>query len=145
MIEIEIRDEQELLQFDADLARAAIRRALAQGGVTRASVSVAIVDDRAIHELNRKFLNHDEPTDVLSFVLEKSADGLDGEIIASAETAIRQAPRFLLNPPEELVLYLVHGALHLSGYDDHTSLQCKEMRRMESIVLAEFGIEVPSE
>ena len=52
-----------------------------------AAISLAVVDDETIHELNRRHLDHDWPTDVLSFVLEDDGDHLEGEVILSADTA----------------------------------------------------------
>ena len=64
--------------------------------MNRAEISIAIVDDQRMHALNRQYLQHDYPTDVLSFVLEcdEAAKSLDGEIIASADYAAREAPRY---------------------------------------------------
>ena len=83
-----------------------------------ARISVAVVDDATIAVLNRQFLRHEGPTDVLSFLLEQDEDGLEGEVVVSAETARRTAPRFGWSEGEELLLYVIHGTLHLAGYDD---------------------------
>ncbi len=57
---------------------------------------------------------------MLSFVLEQGEGFLDGEVVVSAETAQRAAPRFGWSAAEELLLYVIHGTLHLAGYDDAT-------------------------
>jgi probable rRNA maturation factor len=114
--------------------------------VTAAEVSVAIVDDPAIHTLNRQFLDHDEPTDVLSFSLHDEKSGgstegqIDGEIVLSAETARRRAAEFHWSPRDEVVLYLVHGLLHLAGHDDQTPEDRTAMRTREQTVLAHWGL-----
>ena len=92
----------------------------ADGIPGKATISVAVVDDDAISELNGEFLGHQGPTDVLSFVLEQGEDFLDGEVVVSAETAQRAAAEFGWSAAEELLLYVIHGALHLAGYDDAT-------------------------
>src|SRR5687767_7670678 len=91
MISIEICDDQESLVFDESLLRQAADAVLTDAGVRSGSLSIAVVDDPAIHELNRQFLEHDYPTDVLSFLLEREGERLEGEVIVSADTAIRVA------------------------------------------------------
>ncbi len=113
---------------------------LQQEQVAAAEISVAIVDDPQIHAINRQFLNHDYPTDVISFLLECSrvkspdavrrgaAKAIEGEIVISAETAICNAAKYGISPQDELALYLVHGLLHLCGYDDQTPKEKRLMR-----------------
>ena len=64
---------------------------------------MAVVDDATIAVLNRQFLRHEGPTDVLSFLLEQDEDGLEGEVVAIAETARRTPPRFGWSAGEELL------------------------------------------
>ncbi len=106
-----------------------------------ADVSLAIVDDPTIHRINREFLQHDYPTDVLSFLLERSADRLEGEVIASADTAIGSAARYGWAPADELLLYVIHGTLHLVGYDDLAPEPQVTMRERERDYLKHFGLE----
>jgi probable rRNA maturation factor len=94
-------------------------------------LSVALVDDVTIAIINRQFLNHVGPTDVISFDL---GDGL-GEVIVSAERAVVVARRLRRPPTDELALYLVHGLLHLAGLDDRTPAQRHAMRHAERRVL----------
>lgn len=94
-------------------------------------LSVALVDDNAIAAINRQFLNHAGPTDVISFDL---GDGL-GEIVVSAERAVLVARQLRRRPQDELALYLVHGLLHLAGFDDRTPAQRRAMRAAERRVL----------
>ena len=120
--------------------REGICAVLAGEGIQRANISVAIVDDREIHDLNRRFLNHDYPTDVLSFVLEQAEGFVEGEIVISADTAAEFASRFGWAPADELLLYAVHGTLHLVGYDDQTAQAQNEMRERETVYLSQFGL-----
>lgn len=150
-IEVEVANEQDRLQIDAARMVDAARRVLAGEGVTAGTVSLAVVDDLTIHELNRRYLGHDYPTDVLSFLLEKSVEeevgpggptyALQGEVIVSADTAISTAARLAWSPQEEVLLYIVHGCLHLVGYDDQADEDLAKMRQRERHYLAELGIE----
>ncbi|MBS0209796.1 MAG: rRNA maturation RNase YbeY [Planctomycetes bacterium] len=113
---------------------------LRQAEVERAIISLAVVDDPTIHELNRRFLAHDYATDVLSFALDDEDDALDGEVIVSADTAATTAERLNVRPEDELLLYVVHGTLHLVGYDDLEPELKTMMRRREREVLAAFDV-----
>jgi probable rRNA maturation factor len=104
------------------------------------SISIAVVDDSAIHSLNREYLQHDYPTDVLSFVLERDVARLEGEIIASGETAAANAQKFGWSAQDELLLYVIHGTLHLLRYNDHSDDDCAKMRARERHYLAQFGL-----
>lgn len=138
---IDIADEQSVLAVDSRRIRLAVERILEEAGIERAEVSVAIVDDRTIQELNRRYLRHDRATDVLSFVLQRSDRWLDGQIVVSAETACGQAARYGWTAGEELLLYVIHGALHLVGYDDASPPSRERMRRKERKALSRFGLE----
>jgi probable rRNA maturation factor len=92
-------------------------------------IVVVLVSDRQIAAIHRKFMNIRGPTDVVTFQ--------HGEIVVSVEAAARQAPLFGKTTEEELELYLVHGLLHLCGYDDRTRAGYDEMARLqEQIAIA---------
>lgn len=107
-----------------------------------AAISLAVVDDGTIHELNRRHLEHDWPTDVLSFVLEDDGYHLEGEVILSADTAATAANELGNSPAEEQLLYVIHGMLHLVGYDDKSDADADEMRAAEARYLQRFGVEL---
>lgn len=140
MHKVNIADRQTTLVIDRARIKDAVRLVLDDSEFKQASISVAIVDDPTIHELNRRFLNHDYPTDVLSFPLERGRGKLEGEVVASADTALRSASDYGWRPEDELLLYIVHGALHLVGYDDHEPEDRAAMRAAEAEVLARFGL-----
>jgi probable rRNA maturation factor len=147
-IRIDLNTDQSPLAVSARRIKDAVRCVLTGEGVQHARISVAIVDDPTIHGVNHRHLQHDYPTDVLSFVLDDDADSFEGEIVASGDTALREAARYGWQPEDELLLYVVHGALHLTGQDDATPAALDEMRRREQHYLAQFGLqpryEVPS-
>jgi probable rRNA maturation factor len=138
---IEIADEL-FLSHDHQRLKQAIRRVLCEAGIASGEISLAIVGDERMQALNRQYLEHDYPTDVLSFVLEQDADkkSLDGEIIVSAEYAAREATRYGWPADDELLLYVIHGCLHLIGHDDQTPEGQSAMRSAEACHLAAFGL-----
>jgi probable rRNA maturation factor len=115
---------------------------LQDSSFSSAAISLAVVDDETIHELNRRHLDHDWPTDVLSFVLEDDGDHLEGEVILSADTAATAADELGNLAAEEQLLYVIHGMLHLVGYDDKSDADAQEMRAAEARYLQQFGVEL---
>ncbi|MGE0434265.1 MAG: rRNA maturation RNase YbeY [Planctomycetota bacterium] len=110
---------------DEETVRLLLQRVLADHGRTTGQLLVAIVGDEAMHELNRTHLDHDYTTDVLSFNYgpdvdpdDRTIDTIDGEVIVNADHACRSGPEHDLDPAIELLLYCVHGTLHILGYDD---------------------------
>ncbi len=137
MIRIDIANRQNLLPLDRRVLRRAVRTALAEAGISDAEISLAVVDDAAIRQLHLRYLGEDSPTDVLSFVLDRQGNRLEGEVIASAETASSSAPRYGHSPAEELLLYVVHGTLHLVGYRDDTRAARAAMARCQRRIVQE--------
>jgi probable rRNA maturation factor len=91
-------------------------------------VSILIVSDRKVASLHRQFMNESGPTDVITFQ--------HGEIFVSAETARRNARRFGNALARELPLYVVHGLLHLHGFDDRNEVSARKMRIVQRKILA---------
>ena len=141
-LQITVTNRQSTLAIERRQLGGAVRGVLHEAGVRRGSVSLALVDDPTIHDLNRRFLKHDYPTDVLSFLLEQADGYLEGELIVSADTAACRAAQFGWTAAAELLLYVIHGALHLVGYDDQTPRQRTAMRARERDHLRRLGLEV---
>lgn len=141
----EVHDEQDAFLVDPQKIRTVCEAILNDAGVRIGRFGVAIVDNDTIHELNREFLDHDYPTDVLSFLVEedKASGLLEGEVIVSAEVAKERSEEFSWCPEDELLLYIVHGTLHLVGYDDLSPEEAVIMREKERHYLALLDIEVP--
>lgn len=133
---------QHAIRLDETLLADIVRRILLDHQVDAAVISIAVVDDPTMRQLNRKYLNHDYETDVLSFVLDRNLENgsLEGEIIVSAETAIRVAARLGIACGDELALYVIHGALHLVDCDDQDPANRRYMRMAESRYASQFGI-----
>ena len=143
MIEIDVVDRQGHHQVDSQRLVDATRHVLQTHGVTSGQVSIAVLDNDMIHELNRDFLDHDFATDVLSFVLERENGMLEGEIAVSVEMAAEQADHYGWPTAHELLLYVVHGALHLVGLDDKQPESLEQMRSAEQQACEWLGIGPP--
>jgi probable rRNA maturation factor len=142
MLLIEVSNQQQAIAFDEGRLKLAAEAVLRDAGIVDGSLSIALVDDRTIHDLNQKYLAHDYPTDVLSFALVQDGDRLEGEVVASAETAARAAVQFGWTAQDELLLYVIHGTLHLVGYDDASDELRAKMRAAQRRYLAAFGLEL---
>ncbi len=105
----------------------------------KGTISVLVTGDRQIHRLNRQFLKHDYPTDVISFNLNEvgahSCAPLLGELVVSSDFAKRYAKANGLPYKEELARYLVHGTLHLLGYDDRKKKDKDKMFKRQERIL----------
>ncbi|HIA19691.1 MAG TPA: rRNA maturation RNase YbeY [Planctomycetes bacterium] len=119
----------------------AVRQVLQGEGVERAEISIAVVDDPTIHRLNVQYLDHDYPTDVLSFASPVQEGFVGGELVVSVDRAAAEAGQYGWAAKDELLLYVIHGALHLTGYQDETDDQQAVMRRREDHYLAQHGLE----
>jgi probable rRNA maturation factor len=140
---VEIYDELPGRRIPHRRLKLAVRQVLQEAGIQRGEVSLAIVGDQRMQALNRQYLAHDWTTDVLSFVLETDASQrrLDGQIIINADYAAREAARIGWHRDDELLLYAIHGALHLTGMDDQTAEGRQAMRLAEARHLRVFGLE----
>ena len=141
MSRISIACPQESVPVDRGRMREVVRAVLAGEAVADAEISLAFVDNPTIHRLNRRYLRHDEPTDVLSFPLsEPGAARLAGELVIGAEVAAAQAADRGHDVQAELALYVIHGLLHLCGHDDHGPDAAAAMRAKERHYLALLGL-----
>ena len=144
-VRVLVADEQDTLAIDQKRLISAVQAVFAESEYPSASISIAVVDDPTIHALNVEFLQHDYPTDLLSFVLEDSPEGLEGELIVSSDTALRAATEAGWPAEDELLLYVVHGALHLVGYDDKQPEAQAEMLAAELDCLRLLGVALPKD
>lgn len=93
-------------------------------------LSIVFVSPGRMRVINRQFLKHDYVTDVITF--------LHGEIIICPEIAYRQARTYGQRYEDEICLYVIHGLLHLKGYDDHHQDDMKKMRQAEQRLMKAF-------
>jgi len=134
-VRIEVKDP----PIPEDRLRRDAVRALHLAGFV-GSLSLAVVDDRAMRRVNRVFHAADRATDVLAFPLGGGPGGaFDAEVVVSADTARREAAKRGVTPAAELMLYVVHGVLHLLGEDDHDPDDARRMHERSLSILAALG------
>ncbi|MBW8004337.1 MAG: rRNA maturation RNase YbeY [candidate division NC10 bacterium] len=137
---IEIRNRQKRRRVGLSRLKRVGEKTLYVLGRPRNEVSVLLVGDRAIRRLNQTYLNHDRSTDVLAFPQQKGSPSpqphLLGDVVISVETAARQAKEHGYSLDQELALLLVHGILHLLGYDDTTPAARRRMWAKQARLLA---------
>jgi probable rRNA maturation factor len=137
-ITIEFANRQRLCPVDDKEIRAVTRLALQAEGVRQAHIEIALTDDQEIRQINRQFLGLDSATDVLSFPLNERGEALTGVIVISVQTARRAAPEYGKTIRQEVLLYIIHGVLHLCGYDDRTPRAARQMGRRQLQLLNRF-------
>ncbi|HBJ34704.1 MAG TPA: rRNA maturation RNase YbeY [Planctomycetaceae bacterium] len=127
-----------------DQLESAIQNAVASAaqarGFAAGRIGVMVTDDETIHEINRRHLDHDYPTDVISFTYDRSGSMVEGELVVSLCTARRSASEIGWDWRHELLLYVVHGTLHICGLEDSSAAERSEMRANEQAVLESLGI-----
>ncbi len=107
--------------------------------VKSSEVTIYFVDKSTICKLHEDFFNDPSLTDCISFPLDDPSEegGILGEVFVCPEVAVDYAPE---TPLQEVALYIVHGLLHLLGYDDQTEEECVKMRAQEHYLLEKFGL-----
>jgi len=118
------------------------RQILRALGEPAADLTVSLVDDAEMHQLNRAYRGKDAPTDVLAFAMREGLrvagdDRELGDVVISVDTAVRQAARRRVTPAAEVRTLLIHGILHLLGYDHEQPEDAAAMRLQEDRVLGE--------
>lgn len=109
-------------------------------GKGKAALTYIFCTDDYLLDINRKFLDHDTYTDIITFDLTGEGELLTAEIYISTERIAENALKFGNSYPEELHRVIFHGALHLCGFKDKSATDKKKMREMEDKCLAEYFI-----
>jgi probable rRNA maturation factor len=135
---IEAVNRQRKTKIDTKTWESFAERAAASIGKAGSSATVAFVSDKTIRQLNRQFRNVDKATDVLSFPADDNDKLNLGDIAISVESAARQAEENGLTFDQEVAQLILHGLLHLSGYDHETDNG--EMNRLELRLRKKLGI-----
>lgn len=102
-----------------------------------ASLNILLTGDKRIQRLNRQFLGRDEPTDVIAFGMKRGGHlkGFIGDIVVSVETAECNSRRFNTTKRKEILLYIIHGILHLLGYGDETKKETRIIQERQNRIL----------
>ncbi|GAA4461070.1 rRNA maturation RNase YbeY [Novipirellula rosea] len=124
-----------------DRIRSAVTHATALRGYSCGEIGVRVSNDAEIRQINARHLDHDYETDVISFAYTDELPRIEGELVVSLETAQRVAERVGWSVENELLLYVVHGTLHIAGMDDLQDDVRQEMRAAECQVMQSLGIE----
>jgi len=136
-VPVTLLNDQGALPIDRRRIRRLVRSTLRGEGRADAAVTLLVTGDRRIADLCTRFLGRARRTDVLAFP--DPEGGALGEVVVNAERAVREARRRRIDPTAELCLYVVHGLLHLAGYDDQTPADARRMHAREATVLRRFG------
>jgi probable rRNA maturation factor len=138
-VSISVANRQRRVKVTAAEIRSAALAAADHSGRLSGLVSVVVVGERKMRELNLEFARVDGTTDVLAFDLADGEtpleDGPVGEVIVNASLAAAEAAARGKKAVDELLLYVVHGVLHLGGYRDKTEAQQRAMQEAERAVL----------
>jgi probable rRNA maturation factor len=126
----------------APFVRREMRKAIEALRLPLRELSIALVNDREMSRVHERFMNEPAPTDVLTFALEVDSRGmtLGGEIVICVPEARRRARIEGTSIQDELLLYAIHGLLHLSGHDDRTERGYRKMHQIEDKILTQLGI-----
>lgn len=119
------------------------RAVLSSIGESSAELGILLVGDQRMKSLNHRYRGKDRTTDVLAFAMREAphaSAGLLGDVVIAVPTAVRQAKEGGRSLDEELTVLLVHGILHLCGYDhERSELEARRMQRRERMVLRAIG------
>ena len=148
-----IRNLRKPTPLDSRKLRKAVKMTLTDLALTDSEVSVSLVDDAQIQELNRRYLGRDKATNVLAFSMREGDfvalhPQVLGDVVISVDTARRQSNRFGLKEPEMIVLLMIHGILHLVGYDHEgkkkgANEMAKKQKEMFRLVMKEINPSTP--
>ncbi len=135
-----VRNRQGGLATDRPACGRLAAAVLSSEGLADYRTSLVLVDNAEILEINRRFLEHDYVTDVIAFPLDDDPDdrSCHGEVVVSAEKALEEARTRGEPPQRELYRYVVHGLLHLAGWDDLAPADRKAMWTRQEDLLQEF-------
>ena len=100
------------------------------------NLEINFISGEYIHAINKSYLKHDYTTDIITFNYSDSLQQIDGEIFISIDDALSNSKKFRVTLSDELVRLVIHGILHLLGYDDQNLTDKKIMKRLENKLLS---------
>lgn len=136
---MELLDRQKIKKISKKKLKKYLKQVFSLLLIEKKSASFVFCDNDFISCLNQEYFNRKCPTDVISFPLaDEFPPGYLGEVVVSVEKAVESAAGLGLDWQRELLLYLIHGIMHLIGFKDSNSYQKKKMRRRETEILESF-------
>jgi len=142
-VKVEIANLQKHYKIKDNKIKQVVKEVLGKKS-SSAKLSFAFVDNNEIKRLNKKYFDSDDVTDVIAFPLNNHNNSLNGEIVVSVETAVDTAIKEDVDVEGEIVLYVVHGLLHLLGYSDVNREDAIIMHEKESKILKALGYNMPT-
>ncbi|MEK9135752.1 MAG: rRNA maturation RNase YbeY [Bacteroidota bacterium] len=130
MLRIEVFNAHRKYRIARQKVSVYVKRVLRSAGMGSARVTVVFVDSRYARKINRMYLNHDYVTDVISFPLERGRN-LEGEVYVNLDWARQQAEEYGVSFANEVARLVIHGSLHLVGYDDTVVRKARLMKKEE--------------
>jgi probable rRNA maturation factor len=134
---VNVFDQQSDLKISIGQVQQLVQHVILAEGYSCDEVNIYFVDTSTICQLHKRFFHDSSPTDCLSFPMDEEEDEqfpyrILGEVFVCPATALVYASKHQLNPNEEATLYIVHGLLHLMGYDDFLDNEASLMRQAEA-------------
>ena len=142
-MKVEIVNLQKYYKIKDNKIKQVVKEVLGKNS-SSAKLSIAFVDNNEIKKLNKRYFDSDDVTDVIAFPLDNHKNALNGEIVISVETAVDTAVKENVDVEGEIVLYVVHGLLHLLGYSDVNREDAIIMHEKESKILKALGYNMPT-
>ena len=136
---IVIANRQRVKSFDLRMLKKITAALFAELNIAGAAIEINLLSAAEMAALNETFLKHEGPTDVITFDYGSSKSRLQGEIFVCVDEAVLQARTFGTQWQSEIVRYLIHGILHLLGYDDLDAGPRRRMRREENLLLRKLA------
>jgi len=137
-MKIQIENQQKRIKIDKRRIRIQVTRLLKLTNCATKEISITFVDDGTIQSINKQYLSKDRPTNVISFSLQEGEFGhinpeMLGDVIISVDTALRDADMGHLSFDEEILFLIIHGLLHLTGYNHENTSKANalEMKQKE--------------
>ena len=142
-MKVEIANLQKHYKIKDNKIKQVVKEVLGKNS-SSAKLSIAFVDNNEIKKLNKRYFDSDDVTDVIAFPLDNHKNALNGEIVVSVETAVDTADKENVDAEGEIILYVVHGLLHLLGYSDVNREDAIIMHEKESMILKALGYNMPT-
>ena len=132
-MKIQIENQQKRIKIDKRKIRIKVTRLLKLINCANKEISITFVDDETIQRINKQYLQRDKPTNVISFSLQEGEFGdinpeVLGDIVISVDTAISDANRGNLSFDEEILFLMIHGLLHLTGYNHENTSRTNALK-----------------